>query len=132
MGVELVLELAKFPQQTAKSGDDGAFVFEVGPGSYYLLARPNPTSSAKESVTEAPTYYPEAGDLSQAGAVIVGAASAVSGVDIHLRSTPLYRLRGVVVNDSRERVKATVELRRKNSSRSAAWLLISGAHALGR
>jgi hypothetical protein len=130
-GIELVLERAKFTQQTAKSGDDGAFVFDVGPGSYYLLARPNSTSPTKQSVTETATYYPGAADLSQAEEIIVGAGSAVSGIDIHLRSTPLYRLRGVVVNDSRERVKATVELRRKNSSDSAAWLLISRGTRVG-
>ena len=130
-GVELVLERAKFTQQTAMSGEDGTFVFDVRPGSYYLLARPKTASRGKDSVTETATYYPSAGDVSQAQEVVVGAGSAVSGIDIHLRSNPLYRLSGVVVNNAGERVKATVELRRK-SPRRPSWLLISRGDIRGR
>jgi hypothetical protein len=130
-GVELLLEQPNFTQQKAKSGQDGAFVFDVRPGLYYLLARPKTASPGKDSVTEAATYYPNGGDVSQAQEVVVGAGSAVSGIDIHLRSSPLYRLSGVVVNDAGERVKATVELRRKSPSR-LSWLLISkGAYTGG-
>jgi hypothetical protein len=130
-GVELLLERANFTQQKAKSGEDGAFVFEVRPGSYYLLARPTTASPGKDSVTEAATYYPNGGDVSQAQEVVIGAGSTVSGIDIHLRSSPLYRLSGVVVNDAGERVKATIELRRKSPSRPSMLLISKGAYPGG-
>ena len=60
-GVELLLERPNFTQQTAKSGEDGAFVFDVRPGAYYLLARPKTASPGKDSVTETATYYPNIG-----------------------------------------------------------------------
>jgi hypothetical protein len=128
-GVELVLEHANFTQQKAKSGEDGAFVFDVRPGSYYLLARPKTASLGKDSVTETATYYPNGGDVWQAQEVVVGAGSAVSGIDIHLLSKPLFRLSGVVVNDAGERVKATVELQRKSPSRPSLLLISKGTYA---
>lgn len=130
-GVELVLEHANFTQQKTKSAEDGAFVFDVRPGSYYLLARPSAASRGKDSVTETATYYPNGGDVSQAQEVVIGAGSAVSGIDIHLRSSPLYRLGGVVVNGVGERVKATVELRRKTPSRPSLLLISKGTYAGG-
>jgi hypothetical protein len=128
-GVELLLERPNFTQQRAKSGEDGAFVFDVRPGSYYLLARPKTASPGKDSVTETATYYPNGSDVSQAQEVVVGAARAVSGIDIHLRSNSLYRLSGVVVNDAGERVRATVELRRISPSRPS--LISTGTYAGG-
>lgn len=132
-GVELLLDRANFTQRTTLSGVDGAFVFpDLRPGSYYVLARPKTASPGKDSAREAATYYPEALDLSQAQEVIIGSSGTVSGIDIHLRNNTLYQLNGVVVNNSGERVKATVELRRKVSSGSAAWLLLSrGTFAAG-
>lgn len=128
-GVELLLERPYFTQQKAESGEDGAFVFDVRPGSYYLLARPKTASPGKDSVTEVATYYPNGGDVSQAQEVVVGAGIAVSGIDIHLRSNSLYRVSGVVVNDGGERVRATVELRRMSPSRPS--LISRGTYAGG-
>lgn len=124
-GVQLLLEQARFGQQMAVSGADGAYVFDVRPGSYYVLASPKAASPGKSRTTEAATYFPEASDFSQAQAIIVGAGSAVSGLDVHLRSISLYRLSGVVVNDSGARVKATVEVRKTIPSGSAVWPLTS-------
>src|SRR5207253_8630176 len=109
----------------------GAFVFDVRPGLYYLLARPKTASPGKDSVTETATYYPNGGDVSQAQEVVVGAGRAVAGIDIHLRSNPLYRLSGVVVNDAGEGVEATVELRTKSPSRPSVLLISKGTYGGG-
>jgi len=87
-----------------KTDADGQFsISEIEPGSYQLLARfqsPDPKPADQERVDFIPTYYPSAIDLSQAGAIDVGGGNDLFGLDIRLRTATVYRLRGIVLDES--------------------------------
>ena len=82
------------------------------PGAYYLQARPNrgvnfpknikiqgsiPKQDEKRIL--APTYYPGVADKSQA-TLIVASGGELNGYDIHLRSVPVFRIRGTVYDET--------------------------------
>lgn len=86
------------------------------PGYYQLRARPvlpgTPLGRKPEDVSPlapkppegegwiwAPTYYPDSIDISGAETIAVHEGSGLSGYEIHLRSAPVYHLRGTVSDD---------------------------------
>jgi hypothetical protein len=85
------------------------------PGSYTVLAKPKPMPPAKEPaynrIEIVPTYFPSAIEWADAAPVIVRAGADASGIRIELRSVPVYRVRGVVLDDAgKPAAKTTVTL----------------------
>jgi hypothetical protein len=94
----------------------GRFSFErILPGAYKLRARPvlpgSPLAQRSKEVspisanppegerwTWAPTYFPNTTDIAGAETIVAREGADLAGYDIHLRSTPVYRLRGLVLD----------------------------------
>jgi carboxypeptidase family protein len=100
---------------TVTTGADGQFVLhDQRPGSYTLLARPKATRAVtrEQQRTEiVPTFYPSAADRAQAGAVVVRGGDDLSGFEIRLRTSVVYRVRGVVLQpDGKPLARADVRL----------------------
>jgi hypothetical protein len=97
---------------TATADDDGRFLFDqLIPGTYKLLAKP-PTAPARKQgspdavrVETVPTYYPSVADMTEAQPVEVRGALEQAGLEIHLQSVQVYRVRGIVVDDAGRPVK---------------------------
>jgi len=100
---------------TTKTDGNGQFVLTgVRPGSYILRAIPKPASgtpSESQRNETVSTYYPSAIDRVQASRIEIRGGEDLSGLDIRLRSSPVYRVRGIGVDESGKPVpNATVQL----------------------
>jgi hypothetical protein len=95
-----------FGFKAATTDEEGRFTFDsLDPGSYTLLAKPPDKTSETpapegERVEVLPTYFPSALDRAQAEVLNVKAGADLSGYDIRLRSAPVYRVRGVVLDEA--------------------------------
>jgi hypothetical protein len=86
------------------------------PGAYHLRARPvladTPLARQQKDVSPiptqpsegerwnwAPTYFPDTTDIGSAATIVVWEGADLGGYEIHLRSAPVYNLRGVVLDD---------------------------------
>ena len=96
---------------------EGRFVADrLVPGAYRLRARPvlagTPLAARIKSVSPlpakspegerwqwAPTYFPDAIEMSSAATIAVREGAELSGYEIRLRSAPVYRLGGRVLDD---------------------------------
>lgn len=89
---------------TSETGSDGEFVLtEIPPGSYTLFAKPKPAAAVVKDgkhTGSAITFYPDATDPAQAQLIAVHGGDDLAGLDIRLRASPAYRVRGTVVNRS--------------------------------
>jgi hypothetical protein len=102
----------------AQTGADGSFAFlKLSPGFFTLVARPNPpraetkASPDQDRVEVVPTYYPSVIDSVQAEAIQVRGGMDLSGYDIRLRTAPVQRVRGTVLDiDGKPVPKAPVSL----------------------
>jgi hypothetical protein len=87
---------------TETTDGQGEFAFaKLSPGSYKLQASPNSEASSPpapgEDRTEiVPTWFPSAIDSDLAEHILVHGGADLSGYEIRLRATPVYRVRGVV------------------------------------
>ncbi len=97
-----------FPFGNANSDDQGQFrIFNLQPGKYYLVAskmnfegaNDAPASPDKPDVRPVRTFYPDALTRDSAAPITVRAGQDASGMDIHLRSSPTYHVRGKVVGN---------------------------------
>jgi len=93
------------PDGFTNTNDDGSFVFDkLRPGSYTIHA--SPPSNAKAVVRDGvrievvTTFYPSATDRTDAQMIAVHGGSDQSGFEIRLQEAPVYRVRGVVVDDA--------------------------------
>jgi Carboxypeptidase regulatory-like domain len=115
----------------ASAGADGSFVFEnLAPGAYTLLARPkatqHPTATDGTRTEKVPTFYPSALDRGQAEAIGLRPGVELSGFEIRLRSVPVFRVKGIVLNpDGEPAAKAVVEAR-ASGSEQPAFLSLGG------
>jgi uncharacterized GH25 family protein len=104
------------PNAEETTDNEGNFAFnKLLPGSYTVLARPKPVMPAKELADNrneaVPTYFPSAVERAQAVPVVVRAGADASGNQIQLRSLPVYRVSGVVLDDAGKPAgKTTVSL----------------------
>ena len=108
------LALGRSAEQT--TDNDGNFAFNnLLPGSFTVRARPKPVTPAKEAadnrIEAVLTWFPSAIESTQAAPVIVRAGADTSGIRIQLRTVPVYRVRGVVLNEAgKPAAKTTVNL----------------------
>jgi hypothetical protein len=100
---------------TFTDGEGRFLVKSLLPGAYVLLARPMlpgsggdeqhstalapPTAPEGERLTWAATYYPGATERSGAQNIVIHGGSNLSSFDIRLRAAPIWRVRGVVLDD---------------------------------
>jgi protocatechuate 3,4-dioxygenase beta subunit len=105
----------------ATTSADGEFAFDkLMPGSFTILAKPKLPAHTEETRTDRVgpifTYFPSARDRRQAAPIVLRAGADVSGNEIRLRSVPVHRLRGVVIDDSgRPASGAIVSLRSRDA-----------------
>jgi hypothetical protein len=101
--VEVTITLG--PDGFTQTNEDGSFVFDkLRPGAYAIGASPpsNSRTVVRDGVrTEAvTTFYPSATARADAQLVAVRGGSDQSGFEIRLQAVPVYRVRGVVVDES--------------------------------
>lgn len=113
---------------TSETGADGTFVLaEVPPGFYKLFAKPRPAADAVtksgERTEVATTFYPAATNPAQAQSIQVRAGDDLSGFEIRLAVSPVYRVRGVVLDRAGNPApRADVSLRSSSRiSLTAGW-----------
>jgi hypothetical protein len=100
----------------AVTAEDGSFAFEdVQPGTVTLLAQPKVVHAApgKDGVRieTVPTYFPSTPDRAAAAPITVQAGVVQGGYDVRLQTAPVYRVRGVVLQeDGKPAAKAVVNL----------------------
>src|SRR5262249_5069990 len=89
-----------------KTDPEGRYEFEkIRAGSYTLLARPPARSQPEESkdglrIAMVTTYYPSATDFSLAQPLSIDPQSGFGDYDIRMQAAPVYRLRGIVTDES--------------------------------
>ena len=106
------VEAVGLPEPITTATDaEGRFVFDhLQPGTYKLMATPT-AAAPKRAVPDAvrvetvPTYYPSAADLAEAQPVEVRGELEQAGLEIHLQSAQVYKVRGRVLDDSGQPVK---------------------------
>ncbi|HEY4364113.1 MAG TPA: carboxypeptidase-like regulatory domain-containing protein [Bryobacteraceae bacterium] len=82
---------------------NGEFLFaDLAPGSYTVAAKPEPKTRIQDGlrVGTVAIYYPSATDSSLAARLTVRVGENVSGIDIRLKSVPVHRVTGVVLNEA--------------------------------
>jgi hypothetical protein len=93
---------------------NGEFVFpNLAPGSYTVVAKPEPKIRTQDGVRlgMVAIYYPSATELGQAVRIPVRTGQNVSGIEIRLKSVPVHRVAGVVLNEAgKPSAHATVKL----------------------
>lgn len=99
------VEVGSNELDTTETNTDGEFALtEVHPGSYTLFAKPKPAAAAisqdGKRTEVALTYYPSATDPAQAQPIRVHGGDDLSGFEIRLAASAVYRVRGVVVDRS--------------------------------
>ena len=107
-GAEVTLDSGRLGR--AKTADEnGKFLFSAAPGRYTLLAKPPqnlkpPPADGEEHLGWVPTYYPGTPDARAAAKIILRAGSELWGNDVKLRTLPMRRVRGVVLDDKGDSV----------------------------
>ena len=115
--------------QISTSGDDGRFHFrQLEPGTWILAAMPSfrismadpknnpkpvpgPAEEEGQRVGWATTFFPGGLDLAGAERIVLRPGAVLEGCDVKLRTVPLQRLSGVVIDpDGRPAPKAAVSL----------------------
>jgi hypothetical protein len=88
--------------RSVSTDEGGQFrVFDLRPGDYYVLARPQPpvfSSSREPRMGHTPTYYPGAATLDDARLVSVRSGQETGGVDFALLQAKLVRITGRVID----------------------------------
>jgi hypothetical protein len=108
------VEIGSGATEDASTDVNGAFFFKnVRPGSYTVVAKPEPNTRMEDGVKlgVVPIYYPSVTQLVDAVPVTVGLGADVAGITIALRSVPVRRLTGEVIDAAGKPVAhATVKL----------------------
>jgi hypothetical protein len=80
---------------------NGEFEFtEVAPGAYTLIAKPPPRIRVQDGVRlgTVAIYYPSATEIGGSIPIAVRSGQDVSGIEIRLKSVPVHRVAGVVLD----------------------------------
>ena len=106
------VQLGPMRHDDALTDEKGWFSFQkLKPGSYTLWAKPDPKDQIQEGVrVEAvATYFPSTVEGSQAERIVVRGGVDLPDYEIRLQTSPVYHVRGVVLNDlGKPAVNATV------------------------
>ena len=79
------------------NGEGGFTITGLSPGNYYLQALPDRlVGRPRPGQDFAVTFYPNALDLTGAGTLVVAAGAEVRGLEIRMRKSPTFRVRGKV------------------------------------
>jgi protocatechuate 3,4-dioxygenase beta subunit len=118
------------PLSEAITDTEGRFTLtNLRPGTYTLLAdvRARDHTSDKGPRAEIiPTYFPSAIDQADADRIVIHGGADLDGFDIRLRKSPVFRLKGVVLDELGKPVpQASVRLLRPSSER-----LLSGVEMI--
>jgi len=93
---------------------NGEFVFQdLPPGSYTVVAKPEAKIRMQDGVRlgTVAIYYPSATEAAQAVRIPVRTGQNASGIEIRLKSVPVHRVAGVVLNEAgKPAAHATVKL----------------------
>jgi len=96
------------------TNSNGEFTFRnLYPDSFTLIAKPDPDIRMQDGVRvgRVATYYPSATDIADAALVPVRTGENVSGIEIRVKSVPVHRVAGVVLDTSgKPAADATVKL----------------------
>jgi hypothetical protein len=91
---------------TETTDDQGKFAFaKLSPGSYKLQASPDSEASSPPALGEerteiVPTWFPSAIESDLADHILVQGGANLSGYEIRMLATPVYRVRGVVLGEN--------------------------------
>jgi len=91
---------------TETTDDEGRFTFaKLSPGSYTMQASPDAQTHTVPTQGEdrnevVPTWFPSVVERDQAEHIVVRGGADLSGYEIRLRTTPVYRVRGVVLAEN--------------------------------
>jgi len=117
---------------TAKTDGDGQFTLrDERPGSYLLWAAPKPPATAsqtghREEIVR--TFYPSAVDRTQAVPIVVRGGDDLSGFEIRLRTSPVYRVRGTVFDETGNPLRdANVRLLSRGNEKPLAGQMTVGS-----
>lgn len=98
----------------------GEFEYDSLPaGSYTLAAKPDPIIRVQdgERLGTVTVFYPSATEPAQAVPILVRSGENVSGIEVRLRSVPVRRLSGIVLDEAgRPSAHATIALLGHSSS----------------
>jgi len=98
----------------AITDEHGEFAFQdLRPGSYTLVAKPKVNLRVQDGVRlgTVAIYYPSVTEVEQAAWIPVRAGENVAGIEIRLKSVPVRRVTGTVMNEAGKPVgHATVKL----------------------
>jgi hypothetical protein len=110
----VTVEISRSVDNSAITDKNGVFGFEeVAPGSYTVVARPMASTMIRdgERVGTVPIYYPSATELADAISIPVRWGADVAGIEIRLKSVPVRRITGVVLDvEGKPMVHAEVKL----------------------
>ncbi len=119
------VQLGPMRDNETLTDENGAFVFQkLKPGSYTLWAKPDPKDQIQAGVrVEAvPTYFPSTVESSQTERIVVRVGIDLPDYEIQLRTSPVYHVRGVVLNDAGKPAEhATVKLLRPGGPATQAY-----------
>jgi hypothetical protein len=122
------------PSTEEITDNEGNFTFnKLLPGSYTVLAKPKPSPAREQTADNrmetVPTYFPSAIERAQTVPVIVQPGADASGNEIQLRTLPVYRVRGVVLDEvGKPAAKVAVGLHtREADRRDGPSLMLGGA-----
>jgi hypothetical protein len=85
----------------AVTDDHGEFAFQdLRPGLYTLVAKPEPKIRVQDGVRlgTVAIYYPSATELAEAARITVRSGENVSGIELRLKSVPVHRVAGIVLD----------------------------------
>ncbi len=111
------------------SEEDGTFSFgDLRPATYMLRAIPDakPRVQDGERIETAPTYFPSVIEEAEAKRITVQPGADLPGFEIRLRTAPVHRVRGVVLDPGGKAVEHTAVLLFKPAS--GPLTMVSGAY----
>lgn len=115
--------------QSTRTDSEGQFALtQLKPGSYALVAKARPPKEPPPDHNQiVATYYPSAVERSQAGKVEIRGGEELSGFEIRLRASPVFRVRGVVLDEfGKPMAEATVRLLARQDEMTFAGQMMMG------
>ncbi len=110
----VLVEISLRVDGAATTDANGNFTFEeLRPGSYTVAAKPEARTRMRdgEKVGTVPIYYPSATRPAEASLINVAWGQTLAGIDIRLKSVPVHRVAGVVLDaNGKPAAHATVKL----------------------